>query len=77
MKIEKVDLYQRANMRIGKISSNTEYRIEEQFQNLIIFLVKFWFSKLRKFKNVQLKKLQKYPIWKNTKIYSLKNFKNL
>ena len=33
----KQNLYQRANMRIGKIASVAEYRIDEQFQNLIIF----------------------------------------
>ena len=33
MKIEKIDLYQTANMRIGKMASSAEYRMEEQFQN--------------------------------------------
>ena len=28
----KIDLYQRANMRIGKIASSAEYRIDESFQ---------------------------------------------
>ena len=28
-----IDLYQRANMRIDKIASSAEYRIDEQFQN--------------------------------------------
>ena len=33
MKIENINLYQRANMRIGKIASSAEYGIDEQFQN--------------------------------------------
>ena len=32
MKIEKIDLYQRENMRIGEIVSGGEYRMDEQFQ---------------------------------------------
>ena len=36
-------------MRIGKILSGAEYRMDEQLQNLAIFDVKFWFSKLTKF----------------------------
>ena len=28
-----IDLYQRANIRIGKIASSLEYRMDEQFQN--------------------------------------------
>ena len=35
-------------MRIGKIGSSAEYRIGEQFQNLTIFGIKFWFPKLKK-----------------------------
>ena len=31
MKIEKIDLYQRANMRTGKIVSSEEYLMNEQF----------------------------------------------
>ena len=33
IKIEKIDLYRRANMRIGKIASSAEYRMDEKFQN--------------------------------------------
>ena len=29
MKIEKIDLYHRANMRIGKIASSAEYRMDK------------------------------------------------
>ena len=35
-------------MRIGKITSSAEYRMNEQFKNLPIFGVKFAFSKLKK-----------------------------
>ena len=30
-------LYQKANMRISKIATNAGYRIDKQFQNLLIF----------------------------------------
>ena len=33
MKIEKIALYQTANMKIGKIASSAEYQMNEQFQN--------------------------------------------
>ena len=36
-------------MRIGNIASSAEYRMDERFQNLPIFEVNFWFSKLKKF----------------------------
>ena len=32
-KIEKIDLNHSVNMRVGKISSSAEYRIDEEFQN--------------------------------------------
>ena len=31
--MEKIDLYQRINMGIGKIASSAEYRMDESFQN--------------------------------------------
>ena len=34
-------------MRIAKIASGAKYRIDEQFQNLLICGAKFWFSKLK------------------------------
>ena len=37
MKSVEIHLYQRANMRIGKIASIAEYRMDIQFQNLLIF----------------------------------------
>ena len=33
----KWNLYQRVNRRIGKTASGAEYRMDEQFQNLLIF----------------------------------------
>ena len=36
-------------MRIGKIASNAEYQMNEQFHNLGMFGAKFWFSKFKKF----------------------------
>ena len=41
IKIEKIDIYQRTNIGIRKISSIAEYRIDEQLQNLPIFRAKF------------------------------------
>ena len=32
IKIEKINLYQMKNMRIGKIASSTEYQMDEKFQ---------------------------------------------
>ena len=37
-------------MRIGKIASDTEYRMDKQFQNWPIFGGEFWFG-LENFKN--------------------------
>ena len=36
-------------MRIGEVANSAEYRVDEQFQNLPIFGVKFWFFKLEIF----------------------------
>ena len=35
-------------MRIGEITNSAEYRMDEQNQNLLIFGIKLWFSKLKK-----------------------------
>ena len=35
-------------MRIGKIMNGAEYRRDEQNQNLPMFGIEFWFSKLKK-----------------------------
>ena len=61
---EEIDLHQRASMRTGKIESGAEYRMDEQFQNLLFFgifqVLKFW-----KFIN--------FTIWKIPKICNLEN----
>ena len=51
--------FQRANMRIDGITNGAEYRMDEQNQNLPIFGVKFWFSKLKK-------KFQQFPKFYNS-----------
>ena len=38
-------------MRICKLASGADYRMAEGFENLRIFKVRFWFSKLEKFLN--------------------------
>ena len=35
-------------MRIGEITSSERYRMDEEFQNLLTFGAKFWFSKWKK-----------------------------
>ena len=61
-------------MRIGEITSSAEYRMGEQFQNLIIFKVKFLFFNLGKnsinFLIFHCGKLQKFP-----KFYNFENHK--
>ena len=40
---KEIHLHQRTNIRTGKIASGAEYRMDEQFQNLLIFWIfKFW-----------------------------------
>ena len=40
------------NMRIGKIASSAEYRMDKQSQNFLIFDAKFWFSELKNSRNL-------------------------
>ena len=35
-------------MIIGEIASNPEYQMDEEFQNFLMFGLKFWFSRLEK-----------------------------
>ena len=35
-------------MKIGEITNSAEYQMDEQNQNLLIFGIKLWFSKLKK-----------------------------
>ena len=39
-----IHLYQRANMRISKIASSDEYRMDKQFQDLLIFGISIVFQ---------------------------------
>ena len=70
-------------MRIDKIASSAEYRIDKQFQNLPILGAKFWFSKLKKnsrnFLIFQIAKFSifiNYPIRRNPKMSNLEKSKN-
>ena len=63
-------------MRIGKIASSAEYRIDEQSQNLLIFgiLIVFWIEKNSgNLLILQFGNFQKFPIYKITKISNLEN----
>ena len=51
----------KTKQRIGEITNSAKYRMDEQNQNLPIFGIKLWFSKLKK---------------KNPKIPKFYNFKN-
>ena len=64
-------------MRIGKIASSAEYRMEKQFQNLLIF---FNFDSFLNLKNsVNLLIFQVVKFWKfiNFPIYKIPKFSNL
>ena len=76
--------FQRANMRIGEITNSAEYRLDEQNQNLPIFGVKFWFSKLKK-KILKISQILQFressnfhyrQTHKTIKFMKLLNFKN-
>ena len=58
-------------MRIGKIASSAEYRMDEQLQNLTTFGAKLWFSKLKIFW-----KFVNFQIWKILKMFNLGNSNN-
>ena len=59
-------------MRIGKIASSAEYRIDKQFQNLLIFGISI--SKLKKFG--KFVNFSSFKILEIPKISNLKNFLN-
>ena len=76
----RIDSYQRANIRIDKIVSSTEYRMEEQFRNCQFLETNFDFSYWKKIWNFlifRFGQFQKLQIWKSWKIFNLENFKNL
>ena len=52
IKIEKIDLYQRTNMRIDKISSSAEHLMNEQFQNCHFWETNFGFANWKKSRNL-------------------------
>ena len=58
-------------MRIDKIASSAEYRMDEQLQNLTTFGAKLWFSKLKIFW-----KFVNFQIWKIFKMFNLGNSNN-
>ena len=60
--------FQRSKMRIGEITNSAEYQMDEQNQNLPIFGIKLWFSKLKKkFTNFKISKIIKFPLLTNSK----------
>ena len=53
-------------MRTGEITNSAEYQMDEQKQNLPIFGIKLWFSKLKKkFPSFRISKIIKFPLWTN------------
>ena len=55
-------------MRIGEITNSAEYQIDKQNQNLPIFAIKLWFSKLKKkLKNFKISKVMNFPLLTNSK----------
>ena len=84
IKIEKIDFYQKVNMRIDKIASSAKYRMNEKFQNCQFFSQNYEFPiwiilKIVSFensKNFQVGKFQKFLILRILKCSSLENSKN-
>ena len=55
-------------MRTGEIANSAEYQMDEENQNLSIFGIKLWFSKLKKkFTNLTISKVIKFPLLTNSK----------
>ena len=71
LKSVEIDLYQKTNMRIGKIASSAEYRMDKQFQNFQLLEPNFDFSNWKKSRNFSI---FQFPIW--TKTSNLENSKN-
>ena len=75
-----IDLYQRANMIIGKIASSKEYRMDEQFRNCEFSEPNFDFPSWEKSRNFLIflfAQFQKFQIWKIWKFFNMENSKNL
>ena len=77
-------------MRIAEITNSAEYRMGEQNQNLPIFGIELWFSKLKKksknFPNFTISKIIQFPLSTNSynnqiseivDFQKLANFQNL
>ena len=62
-------------MRMGKVSSVAEYRMDEQFQNLPIFGISmvFQIKKIEACQNLLIFQFGKFPIRKIPKIFNLRN----
>ena len=62
-------------MRIGEITNSAEYRRDEQNQNLPIFGIKLWFSRLKKnskhFPNFTISKIIEFSLLRNKKNYEI------
>ena len=67
-------------MKIREITNSAEYQMDEQNQNLPIFGINLWFSKLKKnlkfynFENHQISIIDKLK--RKIKVLKLLNFKN-
>ena len=57
-------MYQKANMRVGKISNCAEYRKDVQFQNFVIFEIVKVEKKSEKLLTFQFEKFRQFPISK-------------
>ena len=44
LKTNQIHLYQRVNMRIGKIASSAEYWMDKEFKNFLIFWISIVFQ---------------------------------
>ena len=77
-KIQKIDLYQQANMRIGEIVSSAEYRMDEPFQNcqFWIFGIPNW-KKSRNLLIFQLEQCQRISSLENSKTCQFEKFQKL
>ena len=72
-------LYQSANMRIGKISSSVEYRMDEHFRNCQFLERNFDFRNWKNCRNLlifQFRHFQTFWIRKIPKISNLENYEN-
>ena len=79
MKIETIDLYQRANMKIGKNASSVEYRRDERFRNRQFLEPNFVIPNWNEYSNLLIFSFglfQKFAIRKISRIPNLGNSNN-